>query len=162
MNWKQLLKRMKLDYIKATAPGFFELSGGYNMLVKPYNDTTANGLQRCIENFINHLPDGLGQATRINTTGMPRKMANGEIKWSTGNTRKGFSDIVGSYAGRFISIEVKIGRDKQTEAQCREQERVHKTGGVYILAKDFPGFLDQWRAAGFPIPEYNGHLKQLS
>src|SRR5688500_12645784 len=111
MKWQELLKRMKLDYIKTMSPGFFELSGGYRMKVKPYSDKDANSLTRSIEDFINFLPEGLGQATRMNSTGVPRKMSNGEIKWSKSNTRKGIADIVGSYKGRFLSIEVKIGRD---------------------------------------------------
>jgi hypothetical protein len=39
-NWKLLLKKMKLDNIKERAPGFFELSGGYGMQVKPYKDNS--------------------------------------------------------------------------------------------------------------------------
>ena len=52
-NWKPLLKRMKLDSIKQKAPGFFELSGGYEMKVKPYCDNTANDLTKTIIDFIN-------------------------------------------------------------------------------------------------------------
>lgn len=153
MNWKHLLKRMKLDYVKATAPGFFELSGCYEMKVKPYTDTTANGLTRCIEDFINHLPDGIGEASRINSTGTPRQMSDGKIKWSKSNTRKGIADIRATVKGRSISIEIKIGKDKQSEAQIKEQERIVRSGGVYIIAKSFPDFLDQWANEGFEIPQ---------
>lgn len=154
MNWKHLLKRMKLESIKAKAPGFFELSGGYAMQVKAYSDTTANGLTNCIEDFINHLPDGVGEACRQNSTGMPRQMPDGSIRWSTSNTRKGLADVRGTYKGRSLSIEVKIGRDKQSDAQEKEMERIIKSGGLYFIAKDFPSFLTWWEAQGFEVPVY--------
>lgn len=154
MNWKTLLKRMKLEHIKAKAPGFFELSGGYGYKVKPYNDKTANGLTRCIEDFINHLPDGAGEATRINSTGLPRQMPDGSIRWSTSNTRKGIADVRGTYKGRSLNIEVKIGRDKQSDAQIKEMERIRKAGGIYWIVKTFSDFLEQWTAEGFEIPHY--------
>jgi hypothetical protein len=154
MNWKALLKRMKLEHLKATAPAFFEQSGGYGYRINPYSDTTANGLTRCIEDYINHHPSGMGQATRVNSTGVPRQMPNGEIRWSKSNTRKGIADIIGSYGGRFLSIEVKIGRDKQSEAQIKEQERITKSGGLYFIAKTFPEFLEWWKGQGFDVPEY--------
>ena len=38
-NWKDQLKRMKLDHIKESAPGFYELSGGERLKLKPWNDS---------------------------------------------------------------------------------------------------------------------------
>lgn len=142
-NWKDLLKRLKLEHIKATAPGFFELSGGYQMKVKPYRDNTANGLTACIEDFINYI--GEGEASRINSTGTPR-MINGVIKWSKSNTRNGLADVRGTYRGRSISVEVKIGRDRQSEAQIKEMQRIRRAGGIYIIATSFPQFLNEFTA----------------
>ncbi len=159
-KWKALLKRMKLEHIRRTAPGFFDLSGGYQMKVNPYTDKTANGLTKAVEDFINHLPDGMGEASRINSTGTPRQMG-GVIKWSKSNTRKGIADIRGTYQGRSLSIETKIGRDRQSEAQIREQERIERSGGIYWIVKTFPQFLEQWQAAGFPVPDYD-HIKMES
>lgn len=152
MNWKALLKRMKLEHIKAKAPGFFDLSGGYTMQVKPYTDKTANGLTRCIEDFINNLPNGVGEATRQNSTGTPRQRPDGTIKWSKSNTRLGVSDIRGTYKGRALNIEVKIGRDTQSDAQKKEMERVRAAGGIYWIVTTFDDFLSQWIDAGFEVP----------
>jgi hypothetical protein len=152
-NWKDLLRLLKLRHMELSTPSAFIASGGYTMKVKGYTDKDANGLTRCIEDYINFLPDGLGQATRMNSTGVPRQMNNGEIKWSKSNTRKGVADIIGSYKGRFLSIEVKIGRDVQSEAQIKEQARIEQTGGLYFIAKDFPSFLLWWEQQGFPIPK---------
>jgi hypothetical protein len=155
MNWKQLLKELKLGYIARTAPGFFELSGGNKMHVKPYKDTTANGLTNCIEDFIKHIG---GYANRISTTGTLRKV-NGEMKWTKGNSNKGAADIRILFCGRSIDVEVKIGADKPSEAQIKEQQRIESAGGLYYIAKDFPSFLEWWLSY-FPlsissIPKHN-------
>jgi hypothetical protein len=51
-NWKADLKRMKLDHIAKTAPGFFLASGGYSMEVAPYRDNTANSLSKAIMDWL--------------------------------------------------------------------------------------------------------------
>jgi hypothetical protein len=40
-----------------------------------------------------------------------------------------------------VKIEVKIGRDRQSEAQVEYQRQVEAAGGVYVIAKTFDGFL---------------------
>jgi len=133
---------MKLDNIKQKAPGFFELSGGYEMKTNPYRDKTANDLTKSIIDFI--IFSG-GDANRINTQGQQRKI-NGRTCWTYGATRKGTADIHAIYKGRAISIEVKIGNDRQSEAQMKEAERITKAGGLYFIAKDMPSFLQWWKA----------------
>lgn len=139
-NWKKLLKRMKLDNIKEKAPGFFELSGGYEMKIKSYRDDNANNLTKAIVDFINFSG---GDANRINTQGQMRKI-NGRMVWTHGSTRKGTADIHAIFQGRAISIEVKIGNDKQSEAQLKEAERILNAGGLYYVAKDMVSFLEWW------------------
>lgn len=144
-RWQDLLKQMKLAYIEKTAPNFFFLSGGYTMRVNPYSDKTANGLTRCIEDFIKHLG---GYCNRINTTGMPRKI-NGEMRWTKSNSNKGAFDLRFIYAGRSADVEIKIGRDRMSEAQERERQKIIAAGGLAIIAKDFPSFL-YWFCDTFP------------
>ncbi len=43
--------------------------------------------------------------------------------------RSGTADIHAIYRGRHISIEIKISKDRQSERQKREAERIRKTGG---------------------------------
>lgn len=140
-NWKKLLKKMKLDSIKEKAPGFFELSGGYDMIVKPYRDKTANDLTKSIIDFINFSG---GDANRINCQGQVRKI-NGCMVWTHGSTRRGTADIHAIFQGRHISIEIKIGNDKQSDEQMKEAERVIKAGGLYCVAKDMESFLEWWQ-----------------
>lgn len=149
-NWKPLLKRMKLDNIKQRSPGFFELSGGYGMKVKPYRDNTANGLTQAIIDFI--IFSG-GHANRINSQGQLRKI-KGEMKWTYGSTNRGTADIHAIFQGRHISIEIKIGNDKQSEQQIKEAEQVIKAGGLYYVAKNMQSFLEwcqeQFASQQFP------------
>lgn len=84
-DWKKTLRKMKLDSIKEKAPGFFELSGGYEMKTKTYRGDTANGLTNAIIDFI--IFSG-GDANRVNTQGQMRKI-NGRMVWTHGSTRKG-------------------------------------------------------------------------
>ena len=145
-SWKTELRRMKLESIKAKAPGFFELSGGYEMKIKPYNDNTANGLTSAIIDWITFCG---GTATRINTQGQVRKekiqLAFGNVReimrYTPSTTRKGTADIMGVMKGRHLSIEVKIGKDRLSEAQLAEQSRIINAGGLYYVATDMIRFV---------------------
>lgn len=115
-------------------------------------DKTANGLQRCIIDFLQL--EGW-QAERINVMGRPIFKTNlqGEKvleKWITGQGTTGSADISATIAGRSVKIEVKIGRDKQRKEQIEYQQAIERAGGVYVVAKNFKEFVD-W---------YNDYCKQ--
>lgn len=46
----------------------------------------------------------------------------------------GVSDITACVKGRFVEIELKSVHGNQTEQQRREQRRVERAGGTYVLA----------------------------
>jgi hypothetical protein len=146
-NWKNDLKQLKLEHIQRTAPGFFEASGGFTMTVRGYSDKNANELTRSIIDYINFNVAIPGSATRISSTGTARKI-DGKLTYTTGSTRKGTADIHAVINGRHCSIEVKVGKDTQSEAQQREQARVQSAGGLYFIARSMPAFL-QWYHANF-------------
>jgi len=52
------------------------------------------------------------------------------------HTRPGFPDIViiGPF-GRFYGVEVKSGRDTQSEAQMQCEAEIRASGGVYIICR---------------------------
>jgi hypothetical protein len=52
--------------------------------------------------------------------------------------------IVGPH-GRRLAIEVKAGRDKQSEAQRSFQKMIESHGGIYIIARDVEGALAELR-----------------
>lgn len=115
-----------------------------------YRDDTSNGLTRCIIDWIKLHG---GQAERVNTIGIPidkrRQVTDvlgntrtiGSVEWRPSGSTKGSSDISATIQGRSVKIEVKIGRDRQSEAQRQYQQAVEQAGGLYFIAKDFNSFV---------------------
>ena len=122
-----------------------------------YRDDTANGLTRCIVDYIRLQG---GQAERINTTGIPqdtrqqvtdilgRTRTIGSVTWRTGGGTRGSADISATIQGRSVKIEIKIGKDRQSDAQRQYQAAVEAAGGLYYIAKDFTAFVC-WYAQQF-------------
>jgi len=55
----------------------------------------------------------------------------------------GVADIIGVLeGGKFFAIEVKSGRNKQTEAQKEFERKVKEKGGIYLLAYDLDTVID--------------------
>jgi hypothetical protein len=116
-----------------------------------YQDKTANELTKAIIAFI-EIQGGIGE--RINSMGKvidnrktyqdpitnQTKMI-GSIDWVKGTSTEGTADISATVFGLSIKVEVKIGKDKQSEAQKKYQNRVEQAGGLYIIARSFEGFL---------------------
>ena len=146
-NWKARLKEMKYRCMEQNTPDAFIASGGRTMKLNPYTDATANGLTNCIIDWIN---GSGGSANRINTQGQVRKgrveFAGGQhkdfIRFTPSTTRKGTADIHAVMEGRHLSIEVKIGPDKLSPEQIREQERITRAGGLYFVARDMQSFVE--------------------
>ena len=53
----------------------------------------------------------------------------------------GTADISATIGGRSVKIEVKVGRDRQSEAQRIYQQQVEAAGGIYYIATDFESFV---------------------
>jgi len=116
-----------------------------------YSDRTANGLTRCI---IHWLRFNGHQAERINTTGrhidqrrtvtdiLGHQRVIGSTKWIPCTGTKGSADISSTIKGRSVKIEVKIGRDRQSDNQRRYQKDIEASGGVYFIATSFQQFHD--------------------
>lgn len=141
-RWQDELKALKLDYIERTAPGFFKASGGDTMKLKLWSDKTANGLTTCVCDWIKY--NG-GDAQRVNTTGTMRKI-NGEMKWTHSGSRRGSADVHAIIGGRAVSIEIKIGKDRQSDDQKKEQQRIENAGGIYFIANDMNQFVEWYKS----------------
>jgi len=111
---------------------------------KKWDDKTANGLTKAITSFIQF--NGY-QAERINTMGVARenKRTDGKligVTWTKGTTTAGSADISATICGRSVKIEVKVGKDRQSDAQKRYQESIERAGGVYMISRDFDTFVE--------------------
>jgi hypothetical protein len=102
-------------------------------------DSTANGLTRCIIDFIKLRG---GQAERVSIMGRPIKQANGNYMFGKSHMTKGTADISATICGRSVKIEVKIGADRQSDAQRKYQADIERAGGMYYIAKDFESFVE--------------------
>ena len=126
---------MRAESQKINFPGFEAVEG---MRV---DDGTANGLTRCVLNLL-RLKNHHGE--RINTTGISTQTKDG-IRWRATNNTIGSADIHALINGRAVYIEVKIGRDTQSEAQKEYQKSVEDSGGLYWIIKNFNQFESKYK-----------------
>jgi hypothetical protein len=132
MNAIKKLKELSKEATRQRYPNFPEEA----ISTPVYTDKTANGLTKCIIDYIRFSG---GYATRINTTGQMR-----QGKWVKGTTSKGTADIHACLIGVHYSIEVKIGKDRLSEYQKDTQRKVESAGGIYMIARNFEGFVDHF------------------
>jgi hypothetical protein len=115
-------------------------------------DNSANSLTKSIIFYINATGN---QAERIGNQGQYREGAKiqvgtGEIaytkrlpgKWTKGQGTKGTADISATINGKSVKIEVKYGKDKQSEVQKQYQQKIETAGGIYYIARDFDTFIE--------------------
>jgi len=62
-------------------------------------------------------------------------------KWLPTAGRKGSADVSATIKGRSVMLEVKVGYDKPSEYQLREQELERKAGGIYEFVSTPEEFL---------------------
>jgi len=144
----QHLKQLKLNQTSAKSPNV-----PVHALPRPsYSDKTANGLTKCILDWINL--NGW-QAERINTMGrtidsrkqvtdvIGRVQTIGSITYIPTTGTKGSADISATIKGQSVKIEVKI-KDRQSESQKRYKERIEQSGGEYWLVRSFDEFYKRY------------------
>lgn len=122
------------------------------LVKKKFSDKSANALTKAIIAFIRLKG---GQAERISNTGrvidtrktytdvLGHRRSIGSVQWIPGTGTPGTADISATIAGQSVKIEVKHGRDRQSEAQKRYQAEIERCGGIYYIAKTFDDFY-QW------------------
>lgn len=145
---KQLIQDLYYKQLRESYPSFPEFA------LPPYKpcETTANGLTSLICNYLNWSNH---QAERISSMGrsidtskqvtdvIGRTRTIGGTKYIPGNSTKGTADISATINGRSVKIEVKINKDRMSEAQKKYKENIERAGGVYIIARDFDTFLTE-------------------
>lgn len=75
-----------------------------------------------------------GNAYRINTVGIYDKEMGG---LRNSGMKKGLPDVIGIHKGRFIGVEIKIGKDRQSDYQKDREVEINQAGGIYLIAKTF-------------------------
>jgi len=145
------LKALALEHSRQKYPNLPE----HARVIRKYSDKTANGLTKCV---IDYLTFSGYQAERISSTGryidnrqtftdvIGRTRIIGSGKWIPGSSTKGTADISATVKGRSVKIEVKIGKDRQSDAQKDYQAQIEKAGGVYIIVKSFNDFISWYKS----------------
>jgi len=151
MTPKQTLIELKRISDIAKYPNFPE----HAIPQAKYSDKTANGLTKMIIDFIKLSG---GQAERINTMGrviagktnidFHTGKVNKDMTYIPSTGTKGSADISATIKGRSVKIEVKIGKDRQSENQKKYESDIISAGGIYYIASDFNSFFD-WYGSTF-------------
>jgi len=148
MTGKQKFKELLLAEHKQKYPDWPERPARY---LGKWSDKKANGLTRMIIKF---LQLSGWQAERISVTGrmvdnrkvvenvIGQRQQIGSSYYIPGTMTKGSADISATINGQSVKIEVKIGRDRQSEYQKAYQAEIEKAGGIYVIARTFQGFFD--------------------
>lgn len=139
------LNKLRLEKTKANFPNVPD----YALPKTQYNPNSANGLTKCILDFVNlsgYLAERTGTEGRVidnrktYTDVIGRQKTIGSVKRIKTSGLVGSSDLKLYINGKIVAIEIKIGRDRQSQAQKEYQERMEKAGGIYLIIKDFETF----------------------
>ena len=144
------LKKLKQDQIKANYPSVPEYA-----LPKPdYNDNSANSLTKCVLDYLvllGHFCERTGNEGRVidgrktYTDVLGRQKTIGSVKRIKSSGTKGTSDLKAVINGRMVAIEIKYGKDRQSEAQKDYQAMIERAGGEYWIVKNFEQFFDLYQ-----------------
>lgn len=148
---KAILKALELEISIAKYPS---MNPAY-LSSTDWSDNSANSLTKSIIFYINATGN---QAERIGNQGQYREgnkieVGTGEIaytkrlpgKWTKGQGTKGTADISATINGKSVKIEVKYGRDKQSDVQKQYQQKIETAGGIYYIARDFDSFVEWYK-----------------
>ena len=113
---------------------------------RPFTEKGANELTRSIEAFIRYTGN---YADRINNTGIYDPKTK---EFRRANTRRGIADVMATkrieHQGRVfaitVAIEIKYGNDKLSEYQLRIKDDIERAGGLYLVARTWDQFINDW------------------
>jgi hypothetical protein len=119
----------------------------YARVTPKYDDSTSNGLSKCIIEFLN-MQDGC-YCGRISNEGVMRTDKYGKSFRVNSSMQNGISDLDAVIWGRSVKIEVKINKDVQSPDQKEYQRQIENAKGYYLIAKNFEDFY-YWFTSKFP------------
>jgi hypothetical protein len=143
------LKQLKQDKAKEEYPSVPD----YALPSVKYTDKTANGLTKCVIDWCilnGHFAERTsnegrvidGRKTYTDAVGFKRTI--GTVKRINSSGTIGTSDVKAVINGRMVAIEIKIGKDRQSEAQKQYQAKIEKAGGIYWIVKSFDEFYSKY------------------
>lgn len=100
------------------------------------------------QSIISTINSGIGCAFRNNTVGVYDAKTK-RYRRSKDRSAVGTADVVACVAGKYYEIEVKAGRDRQSDDQKEHQQKVTKAGGTYIVIRTTDEFLTYAESFGW-------------
>jgi len=101
---------------------------------RTFRDDSANNLTKCITTYL-RLQGAF--VSRLNNQGVYDRKLN---RYRPGTNRKGLPDILATYQGKSLFIEVKHGRDRMSIDQAKVMQEQTACGGLYFVASNFEQF----------------------
>ena len=102
---------------------------------RSFRDDTANGLAGCIEAWC-----------KVYGAFYQRQNSQGQYDsrlkiWRKSGTTKGIADVQVTYKGKTFNLEIKVGKDRQSEVQKEVERKIKAAGGHYAIIRCFDDFL---------------------
>jgi len=91
--------------------------------------TDTNGITKLIVDYLRYVY-GSKSIRRISSEGKYR-VGIGYIR----SENKGLSDIEGIVNGKFLSLELKVGKDQIRKSQLKRKREIENDGGIYYICK---------------------------
>jgi len=120
--------------------------GLYTLPVMP-KVSTANGLTKFIVNYLDWTGchgNRIAAMGRMIKHGKDTVTPMGTIKAKSvmipGATKKGTADVLSVINGRSVAWEIKIGKDRISDAQVKQQQAIQRAGGYYYFVPDVETF----------------------
>lgn len=130
----------------------------YAIPKRVFSDANTKSLTNAVVDFLNfnghHASEQRTTGTRIDKTKivedcLGRKRTIGSVHWANSQDEVGRADIIAkimvNFKGRLIpiavEIEIKFGRDFQSEKQKNFQNKLENMGAIYIIVKTFDQFI---------------------
>lgn len=141
----EVLNKLRLEKTKANFPNVPD----YALPKTQYNPNSSNGLTKAILDFVNlsgFFAERTGTEGRVidnrktYTDVLGRQKTIGTVKRIKTSGLVGSSDLKLYINGKIVAVEIKVGRDRQSQAQKEYQERMEKAGGIYLIIRDFDSF----------------------
>ena len=93
------------------------------------------GIQTAILNYLSYYENqGKLYCFRSNSFGGFIQRSNGTRGYIK-NNKRGLPDIVCCISGRFLALEIKTDKGKQSEFQKAAQTAIEKSGGLYSIVR---------------------------
>ena len=102
--------------------------------------TETNALTNSVINYI--LYNG-HFASRIQSQGQYSPTRG---RWIKSKVRRGIGDIIACVNGKFWMIEIKTGKDRQSDFQKSVEQDVIKAGGVYLIVRTLGQFIGYYES----------------